>query len=512
MKRCFYLLCLLFAALVHEGAGQTSSIPYDCRNYADACSGNGDCDLSTGQCSCTTGTQYNCANAVASSTAACTADTCDPTNTYLCLAGSPNDCICNDLWTTDSNIADTLGCAVPRVYATCTDAAFNINIYPYLGTHFAGRIRYMIQDGSALTDTCADIAEDASTGIWKVTAYPYTASTGDDCPIPLSTSGAPPYILYLYIQYNPKLTSSTDLKIKVECTEPTSEETLARVTVQNADPSPTESDTNSFAADVDSGAAVGLYMAGSETALSGEIAHGTLIELRVTVDITGIITNYAFVSAESSNYDFDDFTDGSTPPNALSEFMVQQGCVPESSTNIVVSLTKAKVVDDGVFKLVFRGFRWTKQADGYADSDSVAVGTSYIQIKLVLGTWDRTEATCGDISGMSTNDAFEDVIAPFARRRKRSVEEEDEEEENRDVFLNVSMVVSSPFSQPHDSQGRLPNADESSCYDSAAFIVPLALMALLMLVSIGFAFYFCSRLTGRHGNPMDGTTNMAFKS
>ena len=95
----------------------------------------------------------------------------------------------------------------------------------------------MSQDGTGQTTSCPVIAQDGTTGIWKYADYSYTASPGNDCPVPLATAGAAPYTLYLYLQYNPNIYSSTDLRITIECTAPTlGEETLATVTVAHATP------------------------------------------------------------------------------------------------------------------------------------------------------------------------------------------------------------------------------------------------------------------------------------
>jgi len=500
--------------LLHQTVAQTS-IPYDCRLYSGAtqCSGGGTCDTASGVCTCTTaGTQYNCENQVAAGLTGCdAAANCDATGTYVCTGTPATTCSCKAGYTTDTAVA-TPGCAVPRIHATCKSAGVDIRVYPYLGSAFGGEIRFMDQPGTGHTTTCAALAQDGTNNdLYMYADYPYTASPGQDCPIPQDTAGSEPYTLYLYLQYQPSIYSSTDLKITITCQLPTlpATETTAAITVVHAEPTAVDS-TQTF--DVSSGVTMNLYDTGTTDAIASPVAHGQLIDLVFTVNVPatgGLFDNYAVVKVEVSNNPF-----LVTPPSGhASVVLIDEACVMETSTNLVTAVTKARdttTTDLGLITVTFRGFNFRTQAVGYTTAESVVVGTTYLQAVVAIGLYVRTggEADCTALATGSDNAAYADMIAAFAgRRKKRSTDAG-----YKDVYLNVSMVVAPPYATSTTPGANLTNDEAHSCYNSAAFIVPVVLMGLLMFVAMAMAFFFCTRLTRYHGNQMDGTTNMAYKS
>jgi len=102
------------------------------------------------------------------------------------------------------------------------------------------------------------------------------------------------------------------------------------------------------------------------------------------------------------------------------------------------------------------------------------------------------------------------------RRRKREAETGDTS--RQDVYFNASYVVVHPYapavtgSCPTESGTMEKNTDDQVCFQSMAFILPLVVMALLMLVSMATSFYFCTQLISSKRQSKDGElTNPAFK-
>lgn len=489
---------------------------------ADACSNDGSTNLGTcstanddtaGQCDCTTGDYYDCSiERDADYAGTCGANTvnCEEAHTYDCTGPV---CNCNDAYTTDTDI-EAAGCAVPRVYAAC-GATADFKIYPHGGFPADGSIYFMNAAGDDYITTCGFTAGTFggdSLPRWTYDAYPYESpgTIGTGCPVPnTGTNGAGnTYQWWVYLQYQ-KFRSAADLKISITCQAVAGEETLSPVvSVQFAEQIPVSSTQTATA---ESGVTFGLHLTGGTADITAEVPAGTLVDARFAVDLT-LIPQFTVLSIQVGNYPPDL---ASVPDDGDSFYLINFACVTQDGGSLVTGLSKE--TGSGVIIITFRGFRWPKQADGYkvdTPSASVPVGTSYFLAVVYIGTYTTTRPGAGLCSAVPAGDGgpmldyAPDIGTTAFRRKKRQVDDE-----SRNVYLNVSLVIADPFqtSSSYQPEYKERRGDDASCYQSAAFIIPLVLMGLLVLLTAAMAVFLYTRLTRHQGNRMDGETNMAYK-
>jgi len=116
---------------------------------------------------------------------------------------------------------------------------------------------------------------------------------------------------------------------------------------------------------------------------------------------------------------------------------------------------------------------------------------------------DGEAPAAGDGEAPAAGDG-EAPAAGGARRKRRQATPADF------VSLNGSYIVTSPHHFRFFNEGSRKD-DDSSCFQSLAFLIPIILMAILMLAAMLMAFYFCSRITRSRQDHPEGAINMAYK-
>lgn len=513
------MVCL--TALLHQGA-----CVYDCRLFVDGCNGK-PCELSgptpaPGTCDCAadsgTSEYYNC---IGTNTAAEAADVCVPTdlcasddnNAYGC--SDANTCMCNAKYVTDTTaVPGSDQCGVPRFGATCDTDKATLRFYPFQEASFGGTFKLM--DGTTVLE--CPLVQGSTMGtddhIWTLADYPYTdaGALTSPCVLPeASTTGPQTYTFTVYQQQNMNFKSTTDVTHTIVCEASGMVTTTAvSVPMTNAPSTGTGSLTVSIAA----GVTFTLANGDLSTPLATPVAANAQVAAQFAANVDGAFDNIILVTLTAKNHPFE----SPEPEGALTLKLVTEACVDKDALGLVTEVTKPAAASGvGTISVIFGVFRFQRQAEGH--TTGVPEGTNWLQGVIAIASYDRegvADRTCAQV----TEDAggphpqrpeYADLTGAFAGRRKRDTFGNDNEQ--RSVYLNVTMVVEDPFGSVRYQDEYDYAADRNgSCYNSVAFIVPLALMAFLMLAAIGLAFFFCLRLTGHHGNHMEGTASMAYKS
>jgi len=423
--------------------------------------------------------------------------------------------------------ADYVGdaCEIPRFGATCAAGSADMAFYPFQGASFAGKMFMMKTDGSAPITLCPlEQGSSPDDHIWTKAGMVYTGTAAAPCELPEETGtlagGDLKYTFYVYVQQHPSVTTASDLKVTIECTPPdTTPEVVSAVSVNMANaPVPINALKTVKAT---SNVQMSLYNEGTTDALTEPVAIDKKVDacFDVTMPSGGFFDNYILVEMKASNQPFV----SPDPGNTLFFNMITEACVDKDAGGVVSKVTKVKTGDVGKTTVTFGVFRFDKQADGYTDTSSptmIPVGTIWIQAKIVIGTYDRESTAnrkCNEVTGAAggphlVDAAYADLVAAFARRKRRDTS--NGEDIQSPVYLNLSLVMEDPFGRPsrnsHHEVGH--PIDAESCYNSATFIVPLVVMGFLVVAAMFMTLFFCSRLNRHHGNHMDGTANMAYKS
>jgi len=358
--------------------------------------------------------------------------------------------------------------------------------------------------------------------IWSQVGLGYTTAAGT-CEVPaftgsLGTNGV--YTFHVYYQQNANYKSTSDLIVAIECTEPsTTPETVpaASVAMANAPTAGTASQTVTASSGV-----IFTIVDNGGTSLTLPVPATAKVDAVFEVDVTagGFFTEYVLVTLQAANYPFVT----PIPNNGFSFFLIREACVDQGAGAVVSAVSKVNVADVGTIKVTFGVFRFQTQADGYltTSSPSVPEGTNWLLATIVIGTFERDATagtTCDAVSAANggphlVDTTYADLTAAFRRKRRDVSDDAQQENVQSPVYLNLSIVMEDPFSS------RSTNAlhelghqnDDASCYNSAAFIIPLVVMGFLVVAAMFMALFFCSRLNRHHGNNMDGTANMAYKS
>jgi len=503
---------------------------------ADGTTVLGTCDPATGDCTCTNQFNYDCratVEAPGTPNIATDCSYCNEAGTYYCDPASATEttgtCFCKEQYHKDD-------CSELRFTVDCkTDGAY-FTFVPY--SDFTDYIAYVKSaDPSCSDDTCdnpACLLTDGGSGTWVYNDYPYTSAPAGataTCPVPFfvaGVGGADPilskdhYKWIVKIDYSPGMDTADDQEVTVTCVTPEEGVATSLGDVQfssTVDVTPIET---TVTGNVDSGVTMEIQQGGN--ALSGgAVALGNDIDIVFTF-VVGASQDFTVLTLVIANYPSSAGTTPTAADGGRAVKLLDQACVHKEATDITTGLTKtdnaANANEAGTEVYItysMKVFTFDVQAAGYtATSDPVVpVGTVYVWADICLGTCQRTpDGDCSGVTDAIERDYIKDIIAitgpdTDARRRRRSSDHEPVEEGSR-INLNVSFVVIDPRRQTGPVPHHL-SIGSSDCYQSAAFLLPLILMGVVLVLSVISTLYFFSKVTRSKRGLEEGHTNMAYK-
>jgi len=262
------------------------------------------------------------------------------------------------------------------------------------------------------------------------------------------------------------------------------------------------------------------------TAIGTPIAINTEVSLVIDLNTLSGVTDMGLYTVKLSNAPFD-LPDGALTNSAdlVEVTLYENGCPLRSAGRTLLGTTKT--LDAGNNKVTiavkFSAFVILTQAAPYdtaTNAGSYPVGTNWINIEVGLcapgttclrpiATGSATD-TCSDLDATNyfVDDAFVDTLLTVAARRKRRQVSQD-----FPSFVNSSMPIVfftpiPPVTMYHD-RAVTPSND---CHQSLAFLIPIVLLAVLLVVAMGMAVMFCMKLSRVQNGHPEGNLNMAYKS
>jgi len=490
----------------------------------------GTCDPTSGDLTCTACTNtkdnYDCLN---DKTAPCTAainPSCDLTGTYACDGST---CVCKEEYYTDAASTD---CSQKRLRAVCGTPTAGIDFFfaPY--STFTGRVFFINADTSDNTEhtDCLMTETTGGSNIWTFHYDDYDAAQSADCPLPYAypaDAGAADAIDQIAhtrwkvrVQYTTNVYSTADLEVTFKCAAQDGSE--AELDVQILSTTVQTGEAIAVSEDIDSGLSMRVVQGATDPVVVGtSIIVGTPLDIIVQMPVA---TGSSFVRDDFSikelwilNYPASAFQlDPATVTGAVAVQLIDNICVLR--TPYVTALDKYDTSDTTLFiKVTITAFRIEGQATDYTESDDAAwvVGSVWVYAVICLGTCARTGGITNcdpDAHIIATGyDDMIEVVGPNAgdegARRRRDV---NGPEEGTNINLNLSFVVADPRAPAGILPHHLPTGS-SDCYQSAAFLLPLILMGVVLVLSVISTFYFFSKVTRSKRGLEEGHTNMAYK-
>lgn len=499
-------------------------VQFDCRVdgclAADGLSAIGTCDpTAPATCTCndpTTQFNYNClATAAAVGDITTCGVGCDATGSFSCEDPiATGACICNGEYYSDATTTD---CSLKRLRATCAGTA---SFYYAPHSDFAGIAYFLKADDDTPHPDCL-MTEDGTTNIFEKTGYEVTtAPTDTNCPQAIqtqvgngmdgdTTNDDDIYQWKLRIQHYANIESAADLIVTFECAIPADGSTVeATVSVLSAT-TPEGVAQGPIAADLDTGITMDIEQSGSTIAGSQIVVTvGSTLDI-VFCLIVGAYEDFSVFVLTMYNYEPTADVTGATDHTSV--VLVTDACVPKDLGHLVTGVRK---FDDGAtptkvtIKITVSAFAF-KQATGV--NPAPAAGQVWVVAEICVGTCTRTGTTPCDPTTSLVNTDMHDMVQVTGpttgntnKRRRRSIEE------GSNINLNLSFVVENPRLQ----SGVVPHhlsTGSSDCYQSAAFLLPLILMGVVLVLSVISTLYFFSKVTRSKRGLEEGHTNMAYK-
>jgi len=513
--RTFSTVCVILNLLL--AVSFAAVVPHDCK--VDLCKDAagttdvGTCDATTGDCECNGGQfNYNCRTTVDKGAGDVATDcpNCHTAGTYYCdPTGGTGTCICAEGYYNEPGVAED--CSLTRMRVTCSTIAMNQVDFSFLPYSTFTGLAYIVSSDGTCDPTSTECGQDKmclltdSSGTWIYDNYPYTGTPPANCPAANEVSGTTPiqYSWKVIVQYTSNLQTEADLEFTVTCTEPAVGETesLADISVVSATAPARIADN--VMADIPSGITMDIEQSSGSIA-GGTVTVGTVIDIKFDLTI-GSYDEFSVTTLVAANYP--SIANPVPATDAVAVKLLDNACVHTDAARLVTSLTKT---DDGtnvVITYSLKTFSIEVQAAGYVDPNP-PTGTVYIWADVCLGTCTRAPATCDLVTDAVIGDNLADIIAAGTGRRRRST---DNLEDGSHVNLNVSFVVLDPRLQTGAAAYYPHTTTSSDCYQSAAFLLPLILMGVVLVLSVISTFYFFTKVTRSKRGLEEGHTNMAYK-
>jgi len=449
-------------------------------------------------------------------------DECDQDGgTFACNADT---CFCNEEYYTDD-------CSKKRLRADCGTPTDGIDFFLAPYSTFTGRVFFINADTSDNTEhtDCLMTETTGGSNIWTFHYNAYDTAQSADCPAPFAYTGdvnAPADIdktdhtrWKVRVQYTTNVYSTADLEVTFKCAA--QDGTEAELDVQILSTTAQTGEAIAVSEDIDSGLSMRVVQGAVDPVVVGaSIVVGTPLDIIVQMPVAAgssfIRDDFSIKELWILNYPASAFElDTSSVAGAVAVQLIDNICVLR--TPYVTALDKYDTDDTTLFiKVTITAFRIEGQATGYTATQDPAwvEGSVWVFAVICLGTCTRDTITNCDPDAHIIATGFDDMIAvtgPDAgnegARRRRDV---NGPEEGTNINLNLSFVVADPRAPAGILPQHLPTGS-SDCYQSAAFLLPLILMGVVLVLSVISTFYFFSKVTRSNRGLEEGHTNMAYK-
>jgi len=482
-----------------------------CNGVMDACGGDGVCVEGT----CTADTKYNydCLTAAVANVDACTGDNmgCDPDNTFYCADTNADTCDCKQGWTTYPATGAGTGCTQQRLEVRCFTDGFQVFLLPYSDIANAHFLNVAAHTECVLTEV-----SDRWVYVDDTTKMPYGGTGADPCNFAVGADGtgddAGSKMIKLYLQRQALYRSEVDYLAEIKCVPPEAGDDFTYASVKHMAKEPAQTAVT-VTSDIDTGI---VMLITSTSDFGTEIAADLTAGAQFAVVInsprggTSVVTD-TFVSAMSvANHDLD--PDVEAPAGGTIIPIIDDYCIKEDG--IVTKVVKTETTADSNDVLQIQIHMNVPYIVETPPSGSNQ-GDTWLSVTVCINTCSATDADACTFPWSTAIPA----LTTANGRKKRDTGLPDQREKRQaegdlpdDVTGVLLFHVRDPNTPSIVVQTGSNDNQHDNCHQTMMFILPLALMGCLLLLSLVLLCFFYSKLRVMMGEQKHGSTNMAYKS
>lgn len=447
-------------ACLHALLNGSGAITFDCRSPQLACQNEGKCNTQTGACDCSKVNfiGYDCS--VPSETKECS-DASKCLNGAMCDVSNKGTDFCH---CTESYYGNY--CEMARISAVCNHNGMDVTLTPH--EPFSGKL-YVLEDPPLPADC------QLTAGKQFTVAY----DDSDKCGTYTSShiEGKNYYSVKFVLQYSQMQLTSSDVIITIQCEEVESFSIDPVVKKNPVDDSTlfsaTESESGTFTPE--DGITIALQDKDGENIDDGSsVNFGSDIVAYIHQDVGGY-TDFIVT---------DMIISGGTQKLAV----VSGGCITADAKPLFggVTIDTTTKAGEQSIKITTRVPLIVGEGDKIAEAIAISISVTVCTSK---------HEACSRIACDPENNAFLDIVANkigtanVEGRRRRAVEQE-ESYKNGTRTLNLRVLDTLTGVEDVLKQGE----SVTSCR-SMVFLVPMVLLAVMLLISMGTTLYFCLKVT-----------------